>query len=112
MGERDVWWHLLSLSMGFWSLIGAWGILVNASRRGFKKLLLSMATAWISSGALFSNNLYSALSSVRLDAPPTPEYPLAWLLTTQIGIVLGVGMGMIILLVLRERRRALQEVSH
>jgi hypothetical protein len=111
MGERDVWWHLLSLSMGVWCLIGAWGILVITSRRGFKKFILPMAVAWISSGALFSNNLYSALSSVRRHTPTSPEYPVAWVLTTQLGIILGVGMGMIILLVLHERRRALQEVS-
>jgi hypothetical protein len=112
IGGRDVWWHLLTLSMGVWSLIGAWGILVIVTRRGSKKFLLPMAAAWISSGGLFSNNLYSALSSVRLGASATPEYPLAWLLTTQLGIILGVGMGMIIMLVLHERRRAFQEISH
>ncbi|KQL34915.1 hypothetical protein [Psychrobacillus sp. FJAT-21963] len=109
MGERDVWWHMLSLSTGVWSFVGAWGILVVSSRRGTRWFLPPMAAAWISSGALFSNNLYSALSSVRLDASPSPEYPLAWLLTTQAGIVLGIIMGMIILLVLHERRRALRE---
>lgn len=109
MGERDVWWHMLSLSTGVWSFAGAWGILVIVSRRGSRWFLPPMIAAWISSGALFSNNLYSALSSVRLDAPPSPEYPLAWLLTTQAGIVLGVIMGIIILLVLHERRRAFRD---
>ena len=109
MGERDVWWHLLSLSAGMWSFLGAWGILVITSRRGSKWFLPPMAAAWISSGALFSNNLYSALSSVRFNASPSPEYPLVWLLTTQAGIVLGIIMGMIILLVLHERRRALRD---
>lgn len=109
MGERDVWWHLLSVSASVWSFAGAWGILVISSRRGSRWFLPPMAAAWISSGALFTNNLYSALSSVRLDAPPSPEYPLAWLLTTQAGIILGVIMGMIILLVVHERRRALQD---
>lgn len=109
MGERDVWWHLLSLSASVWSFAGAWGILVISSRRGSRWFLPPMAAAWISSGALFTNNLYSALSSVRLDAPPSPEDPLAWLLTTQAGIILGVIMGMIILLVVHERRRALQD---
>ncbi|MGK8688611.1 hypothetical protein ACRS5F_27630 [Bacillus cereus] len=113
MSERDVWWHLLSLSTGVWSFAGAWGILVvvSSSRRS-RWFLPPMTAAWISSGALFSNNLYSALSSVRLDAPPSPEYPLAWLLTTQTGIVLGIIMGMIILLVLHERRRALRDESN
>lgn len=109
MGDRDVWWHLLSVSASVWSFAGAWGILVISSRRGSRWFLPPMAAAWISSGALFTNNLYSALSSVRLDAPPSPEYPLAWLLTTQAGIILGVIMGMIILLVVHERRRALQD---
>ncbi|WP_144551110.1 hypothetical protein [Bacillus mycoides] len=113
MGERDIWWHLLALSTGVWSFAGAWGILVivSSSRRS-RWFLPPMAAAWISSGALFSNNLYSALSSVRLDAPPFPEYPLAWLLTTQTGIILGVIMGMIILLVLHERRRALRDEAN
>ena len=39
MGERDVWWHLLSLSIGGWSFAGAWGILVVASRRGSRWIL-------------------------------------------------------------------------
>ncbi|KRG13664.1 hypothetical protein ACA30_14265 [Virgibacillus soli] len=112
MGERDLWWHLLSLSTGVWSLAGAWGILVVASRRGTSWFLPPMAAAWISSGALFSNNLYASLSAVRLDTPPSPEYPLAWLLTTQAGIVLGIIMGMTLLLVLHERRRALQYESN
>ncbi|KXY59601.1 hypothetical protein [Bacillus cereus] len=112
MGERDVWWHLLSLSAGVWSFAGAWGILVLSSRRGSRWFFLPMAAAWISSGALFSNNLYSALSSVRLDAPPSPEYPFAWLLTTQAGIILGLIMGIIILLVLHERRRAFRDESN
>jgi hypothetical protein len=34
--DRDLWWHLLTLSMGVWSLAGAWGILVLTTRRGFK----------------------------------------------------------------------------
>ncbi len=112
MGERDLWWRLLSLSTGVWSFAGAWGILVVVSSRKSRWFLPPMGAAWISSGALFSNNLYAALSSVRLDAPPSPEYPLAWLLTTQAGIVLGVIMGMIILLVLHERRRALEDVTN
>lgn len=113
MDERDIWWHLLALSTGVWSFAGAWGILVIvSSSRGSRWFLPPMAAAWISSGALFSNNLYSALSSVRLDAPPFPEYPLAWLLTTQTGIILGVIMGMIILLVLHERRRALRDEAN
>lgn len=111
MGGRDIWWHLLTLSMSVWSFAGAWGILVISSRRGSKRFLPPMAAAWISSGALFSNNLYSALSSVRHNAQPSPEYPVAWLLTTQAGIVLGVMMGMTILLVLHERRRALRETN-
>lgn len=112
MGERDVWWHLLSLSTGVCSFAGAGGILVVVTRRGSRWFLPPMIAAWISSGALLSNNLYSALSSVRLDAPPSPEYPWAWLLTKQAGIVLGVIMGIIILLVLHERRRALRDESN
>jgi hypothetical protein len=61
-----------------------------------------------SSGMLFSYNLLAALSAIRPDAQPTPEYPLARVLTTEAGIVLGVIMGMIILLVLHDRRRALR----
>lgn len=63
-----------------------------------------MAAAWISSGMLFSYNFFSI---IRPDFQSSPEYPLARVLTTVAGIVLGVMMGMILLLVLHDRRRAL-----
>lgn len=108
LGLRDLWWHLLSLSTGAWALAGAWGLLVLTSRRGARRFLLPMAAAWVSSGMLFSHNVFNGLSSVRPDAQPTPEYSLPQLLTTEGGIVLGTMMGMIILLVLHDRRRALR----
>lgn len=108
MHYRDLWWHLLSLSVGVWSLAGAYGILVLTYRRGFKRFLLPMALTWISSGMLFTNNLYSALSATRSEALPSPEYPVVLMLSTQAGIVLGVIMGMLLLLVLHDRRLALR----
>lgn len=108
LDDRDVWWHMLSLSTGAWAFAGAWGLLGLTSRRGSRRFLPPMAAAWISSGMLFSYNLYDLLSAMRTDAQPTPEYPLPRVLTREPGIVLGVMMGMIILLVLHDRRRALR----
>jgi hypothetical protein len=68
-----------------------------------------MVAAWVSSGMLFSHGLYARLSDTRPDASPTPEYPLALALTTEAGIVLGMLMGVVMLLVLHDRRRALAE---
>jgi hypothetical protein len=106
LGDRDIWWYLLSLSTGAWSFAGAWGLLVLASRRGSKRFLPPMAAAWISSGMLFSYTLFNRLSASHPDAPSTPEYPLAQVLTMEAGTVLGVMMGMTLLLVLHDRRRA------
>jgi hypothetical protein len=64
-----------------------------------------MAAAWISSGMLFSYNLFLAM---RPDSQASPEYPLARVLATEAGIVLGVMMGMVILLVVHDRRRAIR----
>jgi hypothetical protein len=105
LGDRDLWWHLLTLSTGAWSLAGAWGILVLTSRRGFGRFLPPMAAAWIASGMLFSYNLFFAM---RPDSQASPEYPLARVLTTEAGIVLGLMMGMVILLVVHDRRRAIR----
>lgn len=107
LDERDIWWHLLSFSTGAWALAGAWGLLVLTTRRGSRRFLPPMAAAWIGSGIIFAQNLYHLLSATRTDAQPFPEYPLAHVLTNQAGIVLGVMMGMTILLVLHDRRRAL-----
>lgn len=108
LDNRDVWWYLLSLSTGVWALAGAWGLLVLTIRRGSRRFLPPMAAAWISSGMLFSHNTYNLLTAIRPDAQPNPEYPLTRVLTTEAGIVLGIMMGMIILLVLHDRRRALR----
>jgi len=105
--SRDVWWRLLSLSTGVWAFAGAWGLLVLTTRRGSSRFLPPMAAAWVSSGMLFSYNLFSLLSAIRPDAQPAPEYPIARVLTTEAGSVLGVMMVMIILMVLQDRRRAL-----
>ncbi|GGD97427.1 hypothetical protein [Paenibacillus nasutitermitis] len=108
LDDRDVWWHLLTLSTGVWALAGAWGLLVLISRRGSRSFLPPMAAAWISSGMLFAYNLFSA---IRTDSEFSPEYPLPRVLTTEAGTVLGVMMAMIILLVLHDRRRALSGKS-
>jgi hypothetical protein len=107
MDSRNLWWHLLSLSTGAWALVGAWGILVLTSRKGSRRFLPPMAAAWISSGMLFSYNIFANLSALMYDRQPTPEYPIARVLTTEAGIILGVTMGLIILLVLQDRRRDL-----
>ncbi|MDN4525912.1 hypothetical protein [Fictibacillus fluitans] len=107
LDNRDVWWHLLTLSMGAWSLAGAWSLLMLTTRRGSLGFLLPMAVTWISSGMLFSYNTYDLLTGIHSNARPAPEYPLARVLTMESGIVLGVTMAIIILLVLHDRRRAL-----
>lgn len=103
LGDRDLWWHLLTLSTGVWALIGAWGTLALVSRRGARRFLLPMAGAWVSSGMLFAYSLFFAM---RADSEDSPEHPLARVLTTQAAVVLGVLMGMLVLLVLHDRRRA------
>jgi hypothetical protein len=108
LGDRDLWWRLLTLSTGAWSLAGAWGILVLTSRRGFGRFLPPMAATWISSGMLFSYNLFFAM---RPDSHASPEYPLARVLTTEAGIVLGLSMALTILLVVHDRRRAIRSGS-
>ncbi|ACX65620.1 hypothetical protein [Paenibacillus sp. Y412MC10] len=102
--ERDVWWHLLTFSTGAWSFAGAWGARVLTSDNGSRRFLPPMATVWISSGMLFSYNLFSA---IRTDSQFSPEYPLLRVLTTEAGMILGIIMVMIILLVLHDRRRVL-----
>lgn len=106
LAERDVWWHLISFSTGAWALAGAWGVLVLATRRGSRRFLPPMATAWISSSVLFAQSLFSSLSATRVDARPAPEYPVARVLAAEAGIVAGVLTGLAILLVLHDRRRA------
>ncbi|MED3997469.1 hypothetical protein P4647_23000 [Peribacillus frigoritolerans] len=108
LDNRDLWWHLLSLSTGVWAFAGAWGLLVLTTRRGSKRFLPPMAAAWISSGMLFSYNLFNRLAATRPDAQPALENPLAYVLTTELGSVLGVMMGIIILMVLHDRRRAMR----
>ena len=105
LGDRDLWWRLLTLSTGAWSLAGAWGVLALTSRRGFGRFLPPMAAAWISSGMLFSYNLFFAM---RPNSQASPEHPLARVLSTQAGIVLGVMMGIVILLVVHDRLRAIR----
>lgn len=75
------------------------------ARRGVKRFLPPMVAAWISSGMLFSYGLYNNLSAMQSDASPTPEYPIARVLSTDAGIVLGVMMIVTVLLVLDDRRR-------
>ncbi|WP_339231090.1 hypothetical protein NSQ77_18975 [Oceanobacillus sp. FSL K6-2867] len=105
--NRDLWWHLLSLSTGVWAFAGAWGVLVLATRRGTKNFYPPMAAAWVSSGMLFSFNLFNQLSSSRPDAQPILESSLAHVVTTELGSVLGVMMGFVILMVIQDRRRAI-----
>jgi hypothetical protein len=55
-----------------------------------------MAAAWISSGMLFSYNLFFAMRA-----------ELARVLATEAGVVLGLLMALTILLVLHDRRRVI-----
>ena len=105
--NRDVWWHLLSLSTGVWAFVGAWGVLVLTTRRGAKKFFPPMAAAWVSSGMLFSFNLFNQLSSTRPDAQPVLESSMAHVITTELGSVLGVMMGFTVLMILQDRRSAM-----
>ncbi len=105
LGDRDVWWHMLSLSTGAWALAGAWGVMALATRRGSRRFLPPMAAAWVSSGMMFAYSVYSLLLSASPDGPPVPEYPVAQAVTLAAGMVLGVVMGIAILLVLHDRRQ-------
>jgi hypothetical protein len=105
LAGRDLWWQLFTLSMGGWSLAGAWAILVLTTRRGFKWFLFPMIVGWVASGMLFAYNLFLSL---RADAQASPEHPVARVLATQAGIVLGLVMALGILLVVHDRRRALR----
>ena len=53
-----------------------------------------MMASWVSSGMLFSYNLFFAM---RADSQASPEYPLAWVLSTEAGIVLGLLMALTLL---------------
>ncbi len=100
LDDRDLWWHLLTLNTGVWSLVGAWGILVLTARRGFRRFLPPMVISWVSSGMLFSYNLFFAM---RPDSQASPEYPLARVVSTEVGVMLGLMMALTILLVLHDR---------
>ena len=108
LDDRDLWFHALTLSTGAWSLAGAWAILVLTSRRGARRFPFPMMLGWVSSGMLFAYNLFFSL---RADAQASPESPLTRVLATQADIVLGLVMGLVILLVLHDRRRALRGAS-
>ncbi len=73
-----------------------------------EEVLPSYGSSMDPSGMLFSYNLFNRLSATRPDAQPALEYPLAYVLTTELGSVLGVMMGIIILMVLHDRRRAMR----
>ncbi|MFD8519468.1 hypothetical protein ACFV2D_05550 [Streptomyces capillispiralis] len=105
--RRDLWWHMLSLSTAAWALAGAWGILVLTARRGTRRFLPPMAAAWVSSGMLFSYSVYNLLTLTDMQQP-SPELPIAGALARDVSAVLGVMMGMTLLLVLHDRRRALR----
>jgi len=94
LDDRDLWWHSLTMSTGVWSLAGAWGILVLTSGRGFGRFLPPVMASWVSSGMLFSYNLFFAMRA-----------ELARVLATEAGVVLGLLMALTILLVLHDRRR-------
>lgn len=104
--ERDMWWHLLTLSTGAWSFAGAWGLIVLTSRSRSRRFVPRMAAVWVSSGMLFSYNLFSA---IRTDSQLSPEHPVLRMLTTQAGIIFGIVMGMMLVLVLHDRRQAMSE---
>ncbi|GGV78640.1 hypothetical protein [Streptomyces griseoloalbus] len=107
LDRRDLWWHMLSLSTAVWALAGAWGILVLTARRGTRGFLPPMVAAWVSSGMLFSYSVYNLLTLTDMQQP-SPELPIAGALARDVSAVLGVMMGMTLLLVLHDRRRALR----
>ena len=108
LDHRDVWWHMLSLSMGVWALIGAWGLIVLTVRRGTRHFVLPMTAVWVSSAVLFCQNMYVSLSATRSDAEAGPELALARVLTRESGVVLGILMATTLLLTLNDRRAALR----
>jgi hypothetical protein len=66
-----------------------------------------MAAAWVSSGMLFSYAVYNLLTLTDMQKP-SPELPIVDGLARDTSAVLGVVMGMTLLLVLHDRRRALR----
>ncbi|MET7294781.1 hypothetical protein ABZS79_22080 [Streptomyces griseoloalbus] len=110
LDRRDLWWHMLSLSTAVWALAGAWGILVLTARRGTRGFLPPMVAAWVSSGMLFSYSVYNLLTLTDMQQP-SPELPIVGALARDVSAVLGVMMGMTLLLVLHDRRRALRTTS-
>jgi hypothetical protein len=76
-------------------------ILALTSGRGSKRFLFPMMVSWVSSGMVFA---YSLFFSIRADSRTSPEHPLARVLTTQAGIVLGLLMALVILLVAHDRQ--------
>lgn len=92
MGNRDLWWHLLTLSTGAWAFAGAWGVLALTSRRTVRRFVPPMVAAWIASGALFSYGLYDLLTQDETHRP-APEYSAAYVLTREAGVILGMTAG-------------------
>ncbi|MEU5222394.1 hypothetical protein AB0G55_06990 [Streptomyces toyocaensis] len=107
LDRRDLWWHMLSLSTAAWALAGAWGILVLTAHRGSRRFLPPMAAAWVSSGMLFAYSVYNLLTLTDMQQP-SPELPIAGALARDVSAVLGVMMGLTLLLVLHDRKRALR----
>jgi hypothetical protein len=107
LDRRDLWWHMLSASTALWALAGAWGILSLTAQRGTRRFLPPMAAAWVSSGMLFSYAVYNLLTLTDMQKP-SPELPIVDGLARDTSAVLGVVMGMTLLLVLHDRRRALR----
>ncbi|MFJ6686802.1 hypothetical protein [Streptomyces werraensis] len=107
LDRRDLWWHMLSASASLWAFAGAWGILVLVSQRGTRRFLPPMAATWVSSGMLFSYAIYNLLTLTDMQKP-SPELPIAGGLARDASAVLGVMMGITLLLVLHDRRRAVK----
>ncbi|WP_327151098.1 hypothetical protein [Nocardia sp. NBC_01329] len=107
LGQRDLWWQLLSSSTAVWAFIGSWAILVLTAHRSARRFFPPMAAAWVASGMLFSYSVYNLLTLTDMQQP-SPELPIAGAFARESGAVLGVMMGLTLLLVLHDRRRALR----
>lgn len=110
LGDRDLWWYVLTMSTGLWLLAGAWGIWALTHRRLHVRFWIPMLLTWVSSGTSFAYGM-PLLASVNAD-DTRPEHRVVYAMQTQSGAMLGLIMGLTALLVLHDRGRTGTSPDH